>query len=120
MTDAHYDHALALFGQGRHAEGVYVLAQAAQAGHVSSMSLLGAQLLSGRGVAPAKGDGVWKITRVVVTGAGARTVDHPQPSSRPAVCGSARESCARRCPGPECIAGHGSDALGFGGASEGR
>jgi hypothetical protein len=51
MTDAHYDHALAMFDQGRHAEGVHALAQAAQAGHVSSMSLLGAQLLAGRGVA---------------------------------------------------------------------
>jgi hypothetical protein len=50
MTDAHYEHALALFGQGRHAEGARVLGEAASAGHVPSMSLLGGQLLSGRGV----------------------------------------------------------------------
>jgi hypothetical protein len=50
MTDAHYEHALALFDQGRHAEGAKVLGQAASAGHVPSMSLLGGQLLTGRGV----------------------------------------------------------------------
>ena len=50
MTDAHYDHALALFGQGRHAEGAQCLVHAVQAGHVPSMSLLGGQLLDGRGV----------------------------------------------------------------------
>ena len=68
MTDAHYDHALALFGQGRHAEGVYVLAQAAQAGHVSSMSLLGAQLLSGRGVAADTPSGIRLILDAAARG----------------------------------------------------
>jgi prolyl 4-hydroxylase len=50
MTDAQYQQAIALFDQGRHAEGAQVLGQAAQAGHVPSMSLLGGQLLTGRGV----------------------------------------------------------------------
>ena len=51
MSDAQYQSALALFGQGRHAEGAQALNQAASGGHVPSMSLLGGQLLSGRGVA---------------------------------------------------------------------
>ena len=51
MTDAQYRTALVLFGQGRNAEGAQVLRQAASAGHVPSMSLLGGQLLSGQGVA---------------------------------------------------------------------
>ena len=57
MTDVQYQNALSLFGQGRHAEGVQVLSQAASAGHVPSTSLLGGQLLSGRGAAydPATG-----------------------------------------------------------------
>ena len=57
MTDAQYQTALALFGQGRNAEGAQMLGQAASAGHVPSMSLLGGQLLSGQGVAfdPATG-----------------------------------------------------------------
>lgn len=50
MTDAQYQQALVLFGQGRHVEGAQLLGHAAQAGHVPSMSLLGGQLLSGRGV----------------------------------------------------------------------
>jgi hypothetical protein len=50
MSDAHYQHALSLFGQGRHDEGAQVLVQASRAGHVPSMSLLAGQLLSGRGV----------------------------------------------------------------------
>ena len=50
MTDVQYQTALNLFGQGRHAEGVQVLGQAAGAGHVPAMSLLGGQLLVGRGV----------------------------------------------------------------------
>jgi hypothetical protein len=51
MTDAHYQHALALIGEGRHAEGAQVLGQAAQAGHVPSMSMFGGLLLTGRGIA---------------------------------------------------------------------
>src|ERR1700749_4857160 len=49
MTDAQYQTAMSLYGQGRHAEGVQVLGQAAQGGHVPAMTLLGHQLLSGRG-----------------------------------------------------------------------
>ena len=51
LSDAQYQTALSLFGQGRHHEGSQTLSQAAQAGHVPSMSLLGGQLLSGRGAA---------------------------------------------------------------------
>jgi hypothetical protein len=51
MTDAQYQTAHALFGQGRAAEGAQALSQAASAGHVPSMSELGGRLLSGDGVA---------------------------------------------------------------------
>jgi hypothetical protein len=51
MSDAQYQTALALFGQGRNAEGAQVLGQSAAAGHVPSMSQLGGQLLTGQGVA---------------------------------------------------------------------
>jgi prolyl 4-hydroxylase len=49
MTEVQYQSALALFDQGRHAEGAQLLGQAAQGGHVPAMALLGGQLLSGRG-----------------------------------------------------------------------
>lgn len=49
MTDAQYQTALTLYGQGRHAEGAQLLGQAAQGGHVPAMTLLGHQFLSGRG-----------------------------------------------------------------------
>lgn len=49
MSDAQYQTALALYGQGRAAEAGRLLGQAAQAGHVPAMSLLGHQLLAGRG-----------------------------------------------------------------------
>jgi hypothetical protein len=62
MTDSQFQTALALFGQGRHAEGAQLLGQAAEAGHVPSMSLLGGQLLSGRGV---KGDTVAGIRLII-------------------------------------------------------
>jgi prolyl 4-hydroxylase len=51
MTDALYQTALALFRQGRAAEGFEALGRSAQAGHVPSMSMLGAQLITGEGVA---------------------------------------------------------------------
>jgi prolyl 4-hydroxylase len=50
MTDAQYQTALTLYGQGLHAEGAKWLGQAAESGHVPAMTLLGHQLLSGRGV----------------------------------------------------------------------
>ena len=49
MLDAQYQDALALYGQGRYAEGLQLLRLAAQAGHVPSMTLLGHQLISGQG-----------------------------------------------------------------------
>jgi hypothetical protein len=51
MTDVQYQTALALFGQGRNAEGAQALGQAASDGHVPSMSQLGGRLLTGDGVA---------------------------------------------------------------------
>ncbi len=49
MTDARYQTAMALYGQGRHAEAGGLIRQAAQDGHAPAMSLLGYQMLSGRG-----------------------------------------------------------------------
>jgi prolyl 4-hydroxylase len=69
-ADAQYQTALALFGQGRHADGAQVLSQAALAGHVPSMSLLGGQLLSGRGVAFDAATGARLILRAAERGGG--------------------------------------------------
>jgi prolyl 4-hydroxylase len=49
MTDAHFHTALSHLKEGRHAEGGRLLRQAAQGGHAPAMSLLGYQMLSGRG-----------------------------------------------------------------------
>ncbi len=65
-----YQTALGLFGQGRHAEGVQLLGQAAQTGHVGAMSLLGGQLLSGRGVQPDPVTGVRLIMAAAGRGGG--------------------------------------------------
>jgi hypothetical protein len=62
MTDAHYQTALGLYGQGRHAEGLRLLGQAAHGGHVPAMTLLGHQLLSGRGGAPVDTIGGIRLT----------------------------------------------------------
>jgi len=70
MTDVLYQTALALFGQGRTAEGFQALGQGAQAGHVPSMSLLGAQLLTGEGVAYDPGAGARLILRAAQGGDG--------------------------------------------------
>src|SRR3569832_1142105 len=70
MTDSQYQTALALFGQGRHAEAVQLLGQATQAGHVPSMSLLGGQLLAGRGVAPDTVAGIRMIVGAAERGRG--------------------------------------------------
>ena len=51
MTDTQHETALSLYRQGRPAEGEQLLSQAARAGHVPAMSLLGHQMLSGRGAA---------------------------------------------------------------------
>ena len=65
-----YQSALALFGQGRYAEGAQQLGQAAQAGHLSAMSLLGAQLLSGRAIAPDPVAGIRMIMAAAERGGG--------------------------------------------------
>jgi len=70
MTDIQYQTALSLFGQGRHADGAQVLHRAAAAGHVPSMSLLGGQFLSGRGVALDVPAGARLILRAAEGGSG--------------------------------------------------
>jgi hypothetical protein len=70
MSDAQYQTALALIGQGRHAEGAQALGQAASAGHVAAMSLLGSQYLSGRGVAPDPVSGIRLILGAAERGGG--------------------------------------------------
>ena len=49
MTAAQFQTALDLYGQGRHVEAGRLLRQVAQGGHAPAMSLLGYQMLSGRG-----------------------------------------------------------------------
>ncbi len=49
MSDAQFQTALALYKDGRHVEAERLLRQAAQGGHSPAMSLLGYQMLSGRG-----------------------------------------------------------------------
>jgi hypothetical protein len=70
MSDAQYQTALSLFGQGRHAEGVQLLGDAAKGGHVPSMSLLGGQLLTGRGVSPDPVAGIRLIMAAAEGGGG--------------------------------------------------
>jgi hypothetical protein len=65
-----YQSALVLFGQGRYAEGGQLLGRAAQAGHLSAMSLLGGQLLSGRGIAPDPVAGIRMIMTAAERGGG--------------------------------------------------
>jgi predicted 2-oxoglutarate/Fe(II)-dependent dioxygenase YbiX len=49
MSDAQFQTALAHYREGRHVEGGRLLRQAARAGHAPAMSVLGYQMLSGRG-----------------------------------------------------------------------
>ena len=49
MTDAQFKAAQAHYKEGRHVEGGRLLRQAAQGGHAAAMSVLGYQVLSGRG-----------------------------------------------------------------------
>jgi hypothetical protein len=70
MSDTEYQTALALFGQGRHAEGVQLLGQAARGGHVPSMSMLGGQLLTGRGAPPDPVAGIRLIVAAAERGGG--------------------------------------------------
>ena len=74
-TDAHalYQSAVALFGQGRRCssrKGAQLMGQAAEAGHVGAMSLLGAQLLSGRAIAPDPVTGIRLILAAAERGGG--------------------------------------------------
>ena len=68
--DAQYQTALTLFGQGRYAEGSQMLSQAALAGHVPAMSLLGGQLLAGRGAEFDAATGARLILRAAERGSG--------------------------------------------------
>ena len=70
MTDVLFQTALALFGQGRNAEGFRALGQGAQGGHVPSMSMLGAQLITGEGVAHDPVAGAGLILRAAEGGGG--------------------------------------------------
>jgi prolyl 4-hydroxylase len=72
QTDAQalYEAAMALYGQGRHGDGVPLLGRAAEAGHVGAMSLLGGQLLSGRGAAPDPVAGIRLIMAAAERGGG--------------------------------------------------
>ena len=70
MSDAQYQQALVLLGQGRHDEAGRLLGQASAAGHVPAMSLLGAQLLTGRGAAPEPVAGIRLIMAAAERGGG--------------------------------------------------
>ena len=52
MTNAQFQTALGLYGQGRNSEAVRMLGEAAHGGHVGAMTLLGHYLLTGRDVQP--------------------------------------------------------------------
>jgi hypothetical protein len=67
-ADQLYAAAIAAQGAGRYADGARLLHQASAAGHVPAMSLLGAQLISGRGTAPDLPLGVGLIMRAADLG----------------------------------------------------
>ena len=67
---AHYESGLALHARGLHAEAVTALALAAQAGNLPAMSLLGVQLLSGRGAPPDPISGLQLIMAAAEMGGG--------------------------------------------------
>jgi hypothetical protein len=69
-AQALYDAAQALYAQGRHAEGAQTLGRAAQGGHLGAMSLLGGQLLSGRGTPPDPVNGIRWIMAAAQRGGG--------------------------------------------------
>src|ERR1700761_4883174 len=70
MTDAQYQTAMGLYGQGRHVEAGQLLRQAAQGGHAPSMSLLGYQMLSGRGAPVDRVSGVRMVVAAADKGEG--------------------------------------------------
>jgi len=63
-----YQEAMAAHGAGRHQEAVRLLWQASERGDVAAMSLLGAQLLSGRGAQPDPPAGVRLILQAADKG----------------------------------------------------
>jgi hypothetical protein len=65
-----YEAGLALHARGLHAEAVTALNLAAQGGHVPAMSLLGAQVFSGRGAPPDPVAGVGLIMAAAELGGG--------------------------------------------------
>ena len=65
-----FNNALAAHAAGRHAEAVRMLQQASEAGHVAAMTLLGGQLLSGRGAPPDPAAGTQLILRAADLGGG--------------------------------------------------
>jgi hypothetical protein len=65
MSDTQFQAALTLYSQGRNAEGVRMLGEAALGGHVGAMTLYGHYLLTGRDVPPDPVAGA----RMVVTAA---------------------------------------------------
>jgi len=70
MSDVQYTTALSLFGQGRPEEASRLLGEAASGGHVPAMSLLGHQMLSGRGAALDPVSGVRLIMAAAERGGG--------------------------------------------------
>jgi hypothetical protein len=68
--EAQYKTALELFEKGFHADGVTALRESSEAGFVPGMSLLGAQLLSGRGAAPDPIAGIGLIMKAAKRGGG--------------------------------------------------
>jgi prolyl 4-hydroxylase len=69
-ADEIFERAMAAHGAGRHEEAVRLLGQAGQAGHVPAMTLLGGQLLSGRGVPPDPPTGLRLIFEAAERGGG--------------------------------------------------
>jgi hypothetical protein len=68
IGDDLYAAATAAQRQGRFAEAVRLLRQASEAGHVASMTLLGGQLLSGRGAPPDPSAGARLVRRAAELG----------------------------------------------------
>ena len=69
-ADDLYESAMAAHGAGRHEEAVRLLGQASEAGHVLAMTLLGGQLLSGRGAPPDPPRGLRLIFQAADRGGG--------------------------------------------------
>ncbi len=70
LADSLYDSAMAAHEAGRHADAVRMLWQASEQGHVAAMTLLGGQLLSGRGAPPDPTTGARLILQAAKLGGG--------------------------------------------------